>query len=133
MDKVYIYGLYTSIDDRVRYVGKSVNPENRLKDHIKEAKEGKHSHYPKNRWILKNIKKGVEIKYKIIDTCDIEKWKEKEKEWIKFYRENSNYEILNLDDGGYGYESKGLLNYEECKKWVNENYKGVKSQCGWKE
>lgn len=137
MDKVYIYGLYTSIDDRIRYVGKSVNPDNRLRDHLKEAKEKhskyNHSHYPKNKWILKNIKLGVEIKYKILEICDINSWEEKEKKWIKYYRDNSNYEMLNIDDGGYGMKSKNFLSYEECREWVTKNYSGKKTQTEWKK
>ena len=47
--KAYIYGLVCPISNRIRYVGKSVNPYERLKTHLNDARNSKLS--KKAQWI----------------------------------------------------------------------------------
>ena len=52
MKKTFIYGLFSDSDKVIRYVGKSDNPEYRLKRHIYQRNDSK-TH--KNNWINKLI------------------------------------------------------------------------------
>jgi hypothetical protein len=94
MNKVYIYGLHTNSDSSIRYVGKCIDPEYRLKMHYSQRNSTK-SH--KNEWIKKVIKEGDIIIMKILEVVDEEFWSDKEKEWIKKY-EN----LTNISEGGKG-------------------------------
>ena len=57
MGKSAIYCLYDPSTMEARYVGKSVNPEGRLKTHIWDAK--RMNCYPVHKWINKLLAKGI--------------------------------------------------------------------------
>lgn len=130
---IYIYGLYNSFSDEIRYIGKTNNPERRLADHIREAKNGKYKHFPKNKWILKTLNDGGKIFYKILEVTNEKNWEEKEVFWISRYKKEGS--ILNLTVGGETYSKCFFISYEECKKWVRENVNlnEINSQTKWKE
>jgi group I intron endonuclease len=95
MEKIsYIYGLEDPITKEVRYVGKSINPDRRLKSHIHESRR-KNTH--KECWINGLIKKGLTPGLLILEKCIGDEWIETEKKYIKKY-EN----LTNLTEGGTG-------------------------------
>lgn len=117
----YIYGLYeVGKENEIRYVGKSDNPKNRLRSHLSTAyKENTH----KSCWIKSIIKKSGDIGFKIIEVVSYDNWSKREIYWI------SNYENLtNTSPGGEtGITGKLFeIEYDECKKWINDNYPNVK-------
>ena len=116
---IYIYGLYNSFSDEIRYIGKTNDLNRRLSEHIAEAKSLKYKHLPKNKWILKTLNEGGEINYKIIETTNENSWQDREIFWIDYYRQKGNN--LNLSRGGETSKEYFFLNYAECKKWVKEN------------
>ena len=108
MKKVYIYGLCSSNDEAIRYIGKCIDPKQRLKMHYSQ-RNSKKSH--KNTWIKKVIAEGYEIRMIILEEVNEENWKEKEKEYIKSY---SN--LTNTAEGGLGGSTKRYkIEYSECK------------------
>lgn len=127
---MYIYGLYNSFSDEIRYIGKTNNIKRRLSEHIQEAKSNKYNHFPKNRWILKTLASNGKINIKILETTDDASWPEREKYWIKYYK-NISSNILNISEGGEGF-NKNFLSYKECKKWVKNNLNNVKTENEWK-
>lgn len=94
--KVFIYGLVDPRSDLIRYVGKSGNIKRRLKAHKNEKGERR-----KNRWVrlLKSI--GLEPEIKVLEQADENTWQERERWWIKDFREKG-YDLLNHTDGGEG-------------------------------
>lgn len=133
--RTYIYAL--TDNNGVRYIGKTDNIERRFKNHFYEAfdKNGICYYLPKSRWIRKRTD---EISYKILETCDTSEWANKEKEWIKLYREG-NTNLLNLSDGGHGgsgpkseitrqklrLKALGRKASEETKKKMSEIHKKI--------
>lgn len=129
---IYIYGLYNSFSDDIRYVGKTNDVKRRLSEHITEAKSGKYKHLPKNKWILKTINNGGKIFLKVIEKVSIENWEEREVYWISHYKNLPGN--LNLSRGGETSKEHFFLSYEDCKKWVRENIdiSKINSSSAWK-
>lgn len=101
-DKItYIYSLEYPLGN-IRYVGKSDNPENRLKKHIYEAKTRNKNH--KDHWINSIDDKPI---LKIIEQVSYSNWQEREIFWINFYK-NNGFNLVNGTIGGEG--SDGFKN-----------------------
>lgn len=94
--KIYILRLNGS--NIVKYVGlKSVTLKNRLNKHYNSIKSTKNKH--KINWFNKNFSN---ITIEKIDECvDIDKAFEREKYWIKYYK-NIGSKLINKTDGGEG-------------------------------
>ena len=121
--KTFIYGLYSDSDGIIRYVGKSDDPEHRLKRHIYQKDESK-TH--KNYWIKKAIKENQKICYKILECVDFDIWQEREKHWISQFDNLVNTAKGGLGGCGIKYE----IEYEDCKKWISENIQ-TRSKSEW--
>jgi len=122
----YIYGLYeVGKENEIRYVGKTNNPKSRIHSHLTRKKVNKE----KVAWILEVLKNGGEIGMRIIEECG-EDWSEKEKYWISTY--NKTGLLLNKSSGGEcgKYYS---ISFEECKKWVKDNCKGIDTLDKWRK
>lgn len=130
--KIYIYGLYNTFSDEIRYIGKTNNLKRRLSEHIREAKSEKYSYFPKNKWILKTLSKNGKIKIKTIEVTNEIEWEIREKFWIEYYRKNSSNKNLNIRDGGEGFCEQFFLGYIDCKNWVNENLPAINTEKKWK-
>jgi group I intron endonuclease len=113
--KVYIYGL-TDEYGIIRYVGKTINPNQRYSAHISSAKNKK-TH--KECWLYGLLIKGIKPKMIILEECS-ENWHEREKYHIKMY-----YNLTNLTDGGDGVT--GIKMSDETKKKMSEQKKGEKN------
>lgn len=64
----YIYGFCAPGSDKVMYVGKSIDPENRYDDHLKSAERGESS--PKYDWIRELSKEDKQPDMIILDEDD---------------------------------------------------------------
>ena len=121
MKKVYIYTLSSSENpSEIRYVGKTHQPVfTRLKQHKKETKCNL-----KNNWIKSVLKKGFDIVIDVVDECTEETWMEKEKFWIKYYKD-LGFNLKNMTEGGETSSIKGE-NHPQFGKIGknNQNYKG---------
>ena len=56
---IYIYGLKCPVEGVIRYVGKSVQPEKRIRAHLMGAQRGDYNHRTA-RWLRKIAKAGHE-------------------------------------------------------------------------
>lgn len=115
--KIFIYGLIDPKDDRVRYVGWTINLKTRLSSHLCGARKGDKSY--KNNWIRKLLYNNLEPEIKIIEETTYLLRIEKEQYWIKYYgREN----LTNSTDGGEGI--LGMIFSEESKLKMSKRQKG---------
>ena len=96
---VYIYALCDPRDDAIRYVGRTVNPKDRYRNHLK-AKWNTH----RCCWIIGLKELGLMPKMFILEVTDDENCRNSETWWIKHLRENG-HDLTNHSDGG-----DGLLN-----------------------
>jgi hypothetical protein len=94
----FIYVLKESIDGEVRYVGKTVRKlENRLSGHICDKTRSYRTH-----WIQSLLRDGVAPVIELIETVPYDQdWVEREKYWIKYYRD-AGCNLVNATDGGEG-------------------------------
>jgi hypothetical protein len=117
--KCYIYALYEK-EKNYRYIGKSLEPEKRLKNHIFFSKFKKTY---KDNWIQSVILKNGNINIEILEETDEENWSKREKYWIKTLKEKG-FQLTNHNNGGLG---GGPIIYKKnfsfVKKWVNKNIK----------
>ena len=90
---VYIYGLRSSRDDSVRYVGKTVNPKSRLSQHRGHAKGGG----ALTKWLEALAASGHMVSMIILETTTESRWEEAERAWIEKLRPSG---LLNISDGG---------------------------------
>lgn len=103
---VYIYGLKNGGSDEYRYIGKTIRPKNRLKEHLNE-KPRKFS-YHKLNWITESINNGKDIEFEIIEEVSEDNWQEKEKYYIDYYKK-LGHNLTNLLEGGI---SPQMINYK---------------------
>jgi hypothetical protein len=96
---VYIYGLVDPETTAIRYIGKSIHPEERLRNHINEK-------YPCHRrnWIdsLKNKGLEPELIYLVkLEGNMIDDWKWWERKWIAIAKRDG-WPLVNETSGGDG-------------------------------
>ena len=97
--KTKIYVLRCPDSKEVRYVGKTNNPEQRLKAHNNKARDiGTY----KRNWINKLRQENKKPIFEIIEETDIDIWKEREKYWIEYYVNNGAKLVNSLNDIGKG-------------------------------
>jgi len=116
-----IYGLISSRDGEVRYVGKTVETlEQRLSRHL-----GKHylkyNHY-KCHWLKKELKDGYEISIVAIDEVPNEDWQFWERYWIQQFRA-WGFRLTNTTDGG-----EGICGADIVRRRVKTRMKNVRQQ-----
>lgn len=118
----YIYGLSSSKDGIIRYVGQTKNAlKNRLNEHKCDAlTRNLKSH--KCNWIRKIYKNGFKLQIELIEKTDEIHWQEREIYWIQEYRKKYK-NLINQLDGG---QSGGIggkffpYGYQETKKFIKE-------------
>jgi group I intron endonuclease len=125
----YIYSLTNPNSNKI-YIGKTYNLKERLQQHIKHAK------YKKTKldcWIFSLKNKNLKPVINIIEEVSEINWPEKEKYWIKYYRNLlSIRNVLNIDDGGLGASKgrpsgmKGKHLSKEAKLKISKANKGRK-------
>lgn len=92
---VEIYTLSCPITGEVRYVGKANNSKKRFKSHLFDSTR---RHTPVYLWIRELHAKSLQPVMAIIETTDVENWKQREKYHISKFREDNN--LLNVAAGG---------------------------------
>ena len=99
--KIYIYKLIDPMSGSARYVGKTNNPANRVKQHRS------HHCYSTKKWVDELRELGLSPKMEILEETDDGKWHECEQYWIKLLRSEGadlfNIATTPIPGRGYGY------------------------------
>lgn len=124
----FIYGLYSTEDNLIRYVGKTNSLNSRLASHKYDALK-RNSKNHKCNWIRSVYENKHEIGIKLIEVCDDVNVNEREKYWIKALKESNNLtnELEGGQSGGIGGKMKEYKTFDEMKKWMSINYPNVKT------
>jgi len=93
----YIYILIDPVTDAVRYVGKSVNPDQRYRKHISEAKKLKANNHKIN-WVKSLLSQNLKPKMVVIDSTDSD-WIWLEEYWISQFI-TWGFKLVNGTNGG---------------------------------
>jgi len=121
-DYTFIYGLVDPRDDRVRYIGKSNNPEKRLYGHIRDSlrrvtKCGS--------WIKKLKKLSLEPNLIYLKRVKVDFWQRAESLLIELYRREYD-DLLNMGNGGeqpYCSDEVRASNGRKVARKIHENPK----------
>lgn len=89
MNRYIIYGLQDPNDGLVKYIGKTKQPlKNRLRQHIYISSKEKTKHLKKSKWIQSLLSENKKPLIIHIETTNKSQWKEKERKWFDFYKQN---------------------------------------------
>lgn len=94
----YIYGLYSTSNNIIRYVGYSHSPYVRHKNHLKESKLLK---YRRHKWIQSELSKGFTINTEILRCVPLSQVSKAEIETILLYK-SFGADLVNGNNGGIG-------------------------------
>jgi len=96
MKDIFIYGLVDPLKNQLKYVGKSVNPNNRYRKHLQES--WKKQTY-KDKWINNLIENHLKPELLIIDIIDESNWVFWEQHYIGYFKYLGCL-LTNLTNGG---------------------------------
>lgn len=94
---VYIYGLYDPRNNKLRYVGKTIDLDARMWGHIASANSGEKNH--KSNWIRGLLEQDLRPEMQVLEETDEENWQEAEKKWIAECLA-SGEDLINTLEGG---------------------------------
>jgi hypothetical protein len=117
MRKVYIYCLIDPIDNKIKYVGKSVNPKNRYRYHVNPHNTDTNKH--KKNWINKLKTLGYKPEMFIIDEieCRDNEWVIIEQYWIGQIK-SWGFNLYNYSIGGDNPPVKTSWSIEQRKNLI---------------
>ena len=106
--KTYIYGLVDPETGKMRYVGKSNNPKVRYQYHLQDKKTNPH----KTAWICGLSERGLKPELVILEETTQKQWEERERYWIKRYRDEGA-PLVNILEGGASFPVKLVESWDE--------------------
>ena len=115
----YIYGLIDPFTNDVRYIGKSIRPDGRLRDHCNDRSSCHRTHWIQSV-LAKDSRPGLVILEELSDNAD---WQAVERKWIAYARE-AHWPLTNSTDGG-----DGVLNLcadakaKMAKTWIGRKHR----------
>lgn len=99
--KIFIYVLTEPDGTTIRYVGKSneFRIAKRLMEHCRYSQLHLHTH--KNNWIKSLLSQGQRPVLRIIEECQEETYRVREKHWVQYYKAQG-CDLTNGTEGGEG-------------------------------
>ena len=95
-DIAYIYGLIDPTSELIKYIGKTIDTKERLRNHISESKKG--NSY-KCIWIRSLLKRNLKPVLKVLKICPLSDFIKYESYYISMYKSNK---LTNSDYSGQG-------------------------------
>lgn len=120
----FIYALKDGV--KIKYIGKSDDPNKRLIYHIRYGKKIKNH---KQNWVNKMIRENKQISLKILEVVPYDIWEEREMYWINKYGLNN---LVNGTVGGNGGDGKKYVNFvkrDKNLKITSETHYILKTYC----
>lgn len=117
--KHYIYILIDPRDNRLRYVGKTVNIQNRYDAHCTKQRGNHH----RANWLNQLYFLGLKPVMQIIEECNEDTWANREIFWIKYYRD-LGCDLVNETNGGEGVTGHSWTPNEKQRLKMSEAKKG---------
>lgn len=112
-----IYGLYSTEDGEIRYIGQTrISLETRLAQHLGDAGRKNERKLKSHcyRWIRKTLRNGHRIGIQLLE-ADAE-YEVAERQWIAIFRQRFPGRLTNISDGGEGYTGQRSLAWRIAKR-----------------
>lgn len=106
---MFIYSLHCPITNNAMYVGKSISPKKRLKEHWRERFK---LSTPKAKWLQSLSNKP---KLYILQSCNNSNWVKFEKWWISYF--NKKVKLTNVGNAGAGSRA-----YRKCSESTKKKH-----------
>ncbi len=116
---IFIYYLLDPLTGKIRYVGKTYDPQHRFGAHLRDKGKSRKSNWIKSL-ISKRSKPVMEILEEVEDDDDT-KWQDSERFWIALFK-SCGASLLNHDNGGLS----GKMMSEETKQKLRISSTGRK-------
>jgi hypothetical protein len=98
MSETFIYALCEPDTNKIRYVGKSNNPQERLKRHV-GMYEPNQTH--KQNWVRSVLEQGKSPSLLVLEKVDTTEWEGREIWWIEKCKKEG-IQLTNIAKGGFG-------------------------------
>lgn len=125
-DTAYVYMLIDPRDGSVRYLGKSVNPKDRYKHHVKPSRRAHDTR--KADWIQELHNEDYKPRLFVVEEVDDEVWEQREQWWL----DNLKGEPLTNEQVGGAGQSEGRVRKqdvrEKLRKWAAGESRGGSSK-----
>ena len=127
--KYFIYGLYSTEDGIIRYIGQTKSSLKQRKNEHKCDALTRNLKSHKCNWIRRVYKNGFEVEIKLIEETNEQNWAVREIFWINEYSKTTKLvnQLSGGNCGGIGGKLKNYLEYEEAKEFVKNNLSNAKS------
>jgi hypothetical protein len=102
----FIYALVDPATGKIRYVGKSNDPEKRLRSHLQDETG---PNKDKRSWLKQLSISGQKPELHILEEVSLENWKERERWWIAEMKRRGE-PLTNISEG-YGREARQQLTF----------------------
>ena len=120
----YIYALMDGL--KIKYIGKSDDPNKRLIYHVRYGKKIKNH---KQNWVNKMIRENKKISLIILEVVPYEIWEEREMYWIAKYCLKN---LVNGTVGGNGGDGQKYINFvtrDKNLKITSKTHNILKTYC----
>ncbi len=131
----HIYGLYSTEDNTIRYIGQTKSDLKQRKNEHKCDALTRNLRSHKCNWIRSVYKNGFEIGITLIEDTDENKWAEREIYWINEYSKTTKLvnQLSGGNSGGLGGKLQNYLKYDEAKEFVKNNFVSANSIATYKK
>lgn len=116
---VSIYMLIDPQSGSIRYLGKSKNPDIRLREHLSTARKGGPRMLYVHRWLAKLLRQGLRPTMVIIGVVSEDFWATAERSCIRWLRDG-DHPLTNLCEGGRGVHNPS----QEVRERISNSLKG---------
>ena len=115
MQTTFIYGLECPLTKQIKYVGKSNNPKNRIKQHLYECRTSRTVNQYKDKWFKHLMENNLNPVLVILDEVPIDEWGYWESWWLEVCR-GWGFDMVNLLQGGDGCSKHHPETIEKIRK-----------------
>ena len=115
MQTTFIYGLECPITKEIKYIGKSNNPKNRVKQHLYETTRQKNYNTHKIKWFEFLKKNKTKPNLVILDEVNLNEWGFWELWWLQICK-TWGFEMVNILEGGDGCSKHSLETIEKIRQ-----------------
>lgn len=126
-ERTYVFYTLSASDDpnNIRYVGTTCRTvAQRFRGHKYCAMHKEKRGLPVHKWMYSKYEQNLNIIHVQIDSCPESEWEERERYWIKYYKDQG-FNLLNIDKGGRGVVTAEMRSKSSIERSIEAKRKPV--------